>query len=364
MLKLPTFSINAAKIEFGDTRNVQISVTASAQHAGLYLSTNGDFNLSATANRFVFELAGVDGSREFSFSSGTTLTAAAAQINTFKSVTGISAAVSGAAANTSGLVFKSINFGSTEFISVKVVNDGGINDAGTGAGAGAGIYTLSSTDEGTATAASLTTFVGATNAIRDDGQDVVATINAITATSEGKVARINTDFLDLSIDLTQAGAQSAASFDAFTITGGGARFMLGPDVNVSNLVSIGIENVAARNLGDVNFGFLDDLAAGKTNNVIDGGLEDAQKIVNKAINQISTLRGRLGAFQKNVVGSTIRALGVAFENTSAAESTIRDTDFASETAELTRSQILVNAATQSLGIANSNPQSALALLGG
>ncbi|MEM9883705.1 MAG: flagellin, partial [Planctomycetota bacterium] len=49
-------------------------------------------------------------------------------------------------------------------------------------------------------------------------------------------------------------------------------------------------------------------------------------------------------------------------NTSAAESAIRDTDFAKETAELTRSQILVNAATNALGIANSQPQNVLSLL--
>jgi flagellin len=85
--------------------------------------------------------------------------------------------------------------------------------------------------------------------------------------------------------------------------------------------------------------------------------------VNDAISEVSTLRGRLGAFQKNTVGATIRSLGVALENTSAAESAIRDTDFAAETADLSRSQILVSAATNVLGIANSQPQSVLGLLG-
>jgi flagellin len=54
---------------------------------------------------------------------------------------------------------------------------------------------------------------------------------------------------------------------------------------------------------------------------------------------------------------------VAFENTAAAESAIRDTDFASETSELTRSQILVNSATSILQLANAAPQNVLALLG-
>jgi flagellin len=78
---------------------------------------------------------------------------------------------------------------------------------------------------------------------------------------------------------------------------------------------------------------------------------------------VSSLRGRLGAFQKNVVASTISSLGVSIENTAAAESVIRDTDFAAETADLTRRQILAQAATQALSLANSQPQSVLALLG-
>jgi hypothetical protein len=57
------------------------------------------------------------------------------------------------------------------------------------------------------------------------------------------------------------------------------------------------------------------------------------------------------------------SLGVASENTAAAESLVRDADFASETAELTRAQILTSSATQILTIANSQPQSALQLLG-
>ncbi len=353
------FQINAAKLEFQDTRRVQVVVTGSAQHAGLFLSAGGsNINLSSSSNRLVFEVAGTIGSREFSFASGTTLADAVTQINTFRSVTGVSASTSG-----TGLLLKSTEFGSRQFVSVKVNSDGGINDATSGGGAGAGIYTLSAVNENAAVSSSNTTFVSATNPIRDTGQDVAAIINAINATSDGKVARINTDFLDLSIELTTTGAQTRATFDAFTITGGGAKFLLGPDVDISNQVSVGIENVAARNLGGLVIGFLDDLGSGNTRNLVDGNLEEAQTIVDDAINQVSSLRGRLGAFQKNIIGSTIRALGVAFENTAAAESQIRDTDFASETAELTRSQILVNASTNTLAIANARPQSVLSLIG-
>ncbi len=358
------FQINAAKLGHNEERPIQLVVTQSAQHGGLFLSTTGpSLNLSSADARFVFEVTGAKGSREFSFASGTALSAIVAGVNTFTSVTGVSASLSGVGSTlNSGIVLKSDEFGSNQFVSIKVNDHGGINDAA-GAGAGAAIASLATANEN-AIGSLISTFANATNPIRDNGQDIAAIINAIAATSTGAVARINTDFLDLSVELTATGAQTLGSVNAFTITGGGGQFMLGPDVNVNNQVSIGIGNVASRHLGAETIGFLDDLGSGNTSNLVDGDLETAQLIVDEAISQASTLRGRLGAFQKNVVGATIRSLGVALENTSAAESTIRDTDFASETARLTRSQILVNAATNILGIANSQPQSVLALLGG
>ena len=348
------FSINAAKLETGDTRDVSVVVTNSAQHGALFLSAGGtSLDLDSADDKFVFEVAGSQGSRQFTFASGTTLDEVAVGINTFKSVTGVSATVSG-----NGLALKSTDFGSREFVSVKMVEDGG--QAG-------GIYTMAADDENAADTGSATAYSAATNAIRDEGVDVGAIINGITATSNGKVARINTDFLDVEVDLTEGAAQSLTAFDAFTITGGGAKFNLGPAVNITNQVSVGIENVAARNLGrtvsDSTAYQLNDLGSGRDLNVVDGNLEVAQASVDGAIGQIAALRGRLGAFQKNVVGATIRSLGVALENTSAAESSIRDTDFAAETANMTRNQILVQAATNTLAIANSNPQNVLSLLG-
>jgi flagellin len=79
---------------------------------------------------------------------------------------------------------------------------------------------------------------------------------------------------------------------------------------------------------------------------------------------VSTLRGRLGAFQTFTIGSTVNSLGVAYENVSAAESAITDTDFAAETSNLTRDQILSQAATTVLSQANAMPQQVLTLLQG
>ena len=344
-----SFDVNAAKLGHNENRAVQVVVTASAQHAGVFLSTNGALDLTDSSSAFSFEVAGSKGSREFSFASGTTLASVASTVNAFKEVTGVSASTSG-----TGLVIKSTGFGSEEFVSFDIVGAGG--QAGS-------VFTLSTIDENTADTGSATTFANVNNPIRDAGQDVGAIINGIAATSNGRTASVSTDFLDLSIELTAAGASSQATINALTITGGGAKFNLGPSVDINNQVRVGIGNVAARRLGDNDLGFLDDLGSGKANNIVNGNIETAQKIVNTAISRVSGIRGRLGAFQQNVIGSTVRSLGVALENTSAAESSIRDTDFASETAELTRSQILANASTNVLSIANSQPQSALALLG-
>jgi len=274
------FQVNAAKLETGDSRTVNVVVTASAQHAGLFLSAGAAaLDLTNATSSFTLEIAGSKGSREFTFASGTALTAVASAVNTFTSVTGVSAAVSG-----TGVVLKSTGFGSDEFVSVDVANDGG--QAGS-------IHTLSAINENVATTGGATAFSAVTNAIRDEGQDVSAIINGIGATSKGKIARINTDFLDLSVELTTAGAQTSAAITAFTITGGGAKFNLGPNVDISSQVSIGIGNVAARHLGDLTNGFLDDLGSGRVSNVVDGNIEDAQSVVNSAITQLTQLRGRL-----------------------------------------------------------------------
>ncbi|OGL67281.1 MAG: hypothetical protein A3J27_11075 [Candidatus Tectomicrobia bacterium RIFCSPLOWO2_12_FULL_69_37] len=81
-----------------------------------------------------------------------------------------------------------------------------------------------------------------------------------------------------------------------------------------------------------------------------------------AIDQVTTARGNLGAFQANVLESTIASLGVAQENLAAAESAVRDADFADETVQFTRNQILLQAGTAILTQANAIPQAVLQLL--
>ncbi|GAB2191373.1 flagellin [Sessilibacter sp. MAH2] len=93
------------------------------------------------------------------------------------------------------------------------------------------------------------------------------------------------------------------------------------------------------------------------------GAQDAIAIVDGAISSIDSQRAILGAVQ-NRFENTIANLNNIVENVSAARSRIRDTDFAAETAQLTRSQILQQAGTTILAQANQIPQAVLSLLGG
>ncbi len=91
------------------------------------------------------------------------------------------------------------------------------------------------------------------------------------------------------------------------------------------------------------------------------GANDALSILDGALSQITSSRAELGALQSRFE-SAISNLSVTSENLSAARSRIRDADFAAETAEMTRSQILQQAGVAMVSQANALPQSVLSLL--
>ena len=92
------------------------------------------------------------------------------------------------------------------------------------------------------------------------------------------------------------------------------------------------------------------------------GAQDALKLIDQAIYEVSSARGNLGAFQKNTLESNLNNLRYATENMISAESVIRDTDMASEMSEFTKQQILLASGTAMLGQANQTPKAVLSLL--
>jgi len=309
--------VNSARVPDGASVNVLVNTVQSARTA-VITYTGG----AIPAGGATIQVAGTFGAQQLSFASGTTASGIASAINAVKNATGLSAQISGAA-----LRINSVGFGSKAFTAVTTI-------AGT--------------------------FVPSTNKIF--GRDALVNVNGAAASSDGTKVSFRTADLDVEFDLRSLintdGAQSS-----FQVTGGGATFALGSKVTEGNKVSIGISSVSTGSLGDSDNGYLTTLGSGGTNSLASNSLVNSQRIVDAAIKQVSSLRGRLGAFQKYTVQSTVNNLGVSLENASAAESAIRDTDFAAETSALTRSQILTQAATTVLSQANSAPQSVLSLLG-
>ena len=94
------------------------------------------------------------------------------------------------------------------------------------------------------------------------------------------------------------------------------------------------------------------------------GARDSSQLVESAIDEITTLRGKLGAFQKHTISRSLDTLKVLEENTVAGESTIRDADMAAEMSNLTGNQIMLQASQSMLAQANQLPGNVVRLLEG
>ena len=140
-----------------------------------------------------------------------------------------------------------------------------------------------------------------------------------------------------------------------------ARFLVG--ANAGQTISVNLSTQALGRAGIDGFSATGLGIVGGNNDVLtETNASALLTSVDNAISAIGGLRADLGALQ-NRFQSTIRNLSNISENVSAARSRIKDTDFATETAELSRNQILQQASTTILAQANQRPQAALSLLG-
>ncbi len=233
---------------------------------------------------------------------------------------------------------------------------------------------LSSENYGSAESVSLNVLGGSFDTVnttgavssRDVGVDIGVTINGQNASTSGLDATIRTSTLDATISF-QSTSNVVEETTSITVTGGGSLFQIGQEVNPSGQIGIGLEAVNTARLGGIT-GKLFELGTGNGKSLLDvgtGGVsgQDLVDIIDQSLERVTTLRGRLGALQKNVIETNISTLGVALENISEARSQITDTDFAIETAALTKAQILQQSGISVLSIANQAPQQVLSLLG-
>lgn len=308
-----------------------LSIGVSGTAITVYVATDANGNATSTA-------ANISAAIGNSTAASALVTVANAANNDGSGVVAAANASSLSGGTNAVLTLSSSEYGSHQYVDVAVLNG-----------------SFSTADSSNATAS------------RSAGSDIVARINGQTAFGDGLKASITTSLLAASVTFKEAN-NSALTNAKVTITGGGSLFQIGENVNAAGQIGIGIEAVNTAKLGGVG-GKLYELGsgAGKSLTDVSAGTVQGSKlvdIINQARDRVNTLRSRLGAIQKNVIETNISSLSVALENISDARSQIADTDFATETANLTKSQILSQAGISTLQIANSAPQQVLSLLRG
>ncbi len=200
----------------------------------------------------------------------------------------------------------------------------------------------------------------------DTGVSAIATVtlpDATTPTFTGGgttgLVLANATYGTITIDddtsATGANHTNYTNANAIYVTGGQLSFQIGVDAGQTATTTIDSINTSV--LG---------ATSGTALSAIDistaSGASTALASIDQAINDVSTMRGDLGAFQSNSLEAQARSLAVSRENLAASESTIRDTDFGREMAEFTTGQILVQSAISFLAQANALPQNVLTLI--
>ena len=176
--------------------------------------------------------------------------------------------------------------------------------------------------------------------------------SADRAALQKEVSALRTEISRIATTTEFAGVSIlSGAFSASFLVGANSGQTISVNLSSPTLTAAGVSGFGPSGLG---IGTGDVLSAENASTILDN--------VDSAISAIGSLRADLGALQ-NRFQSTIRNLSNISENVSAARSQIKDTDFATETANLTRNQIIQQASTTVLSQANQRPQAALQLLG-
>lgn len=198
-----------------------------------------------------------------------------------------------------------------------------------------------------------------TNIAYTAGTDAVVNVNGTTAAADGLRVSYNTGGISGEFTLTATG-NVAGSAGNVSISGGGATFQLGTESNTQS--TIGLESMFSHELGNSTVGYLNTLKSGGANSLTSNA-NNAVSIAKAALSQVATQQGRVGGFQKYQVDTAVNSLNATKEALEGARSVVRDVDYASETAELTRQQVLMQSAMSLLGVASQQSAQILGLLG-
>jgi len=319
-----------------------------AANTNAVLTAGSALSDASSGNFFAAQTISIqgDGTSSVSLGANSTATEIAAAVNKASDTTGVRAAARTTATlsglDTSGVVSLTLN---GEVVSANVTTTNlselaiAINDKSGATGVSASI-----SDDNTSI-----TLIDAT------GNDIDLENFTSSEAPNGVVAITVTGGEGTAVTLQDG---TTLDLDSTTV-GGNVEFQSNGSFTISSNVDATAGGLFAGGSGVVNSSSLE------TVNTIDistvAGANSAIDITDGALAKIDSIRADLGAIQ-NRFTSTINSLDTAVENFSAARSRIQDTDFAAETANLTRAQVLQQAGVAMLAQANSLPQLVLSLL--
>jgi flagellin len=355
-----SFSAQTFQVGANGTANDQISISsiASAKSSALGVGASSSYSttvagagaVTTTAlaagdlsiNGFQVGASAADGV-SFSNSTGSGISKAAA-INAISGSTGVTATVG--STTVSGTASTAATAIASGDITINGVNLGALSASTSGAQRGAQVAAaVNAISTQTGVTATFDTSTGAVALAAADGRNITVTKSTNTDAAAANTgiagAAGSTTITTSTLSLTSSGSAGITLANG-TGTGLTAANLTGGFTSATTTVGAGVSSL---NLGT---------AAGAT---------AALTTIDAALQSINSSRASLGAYQ-NRFSSAVSSLQTNSENLSASRSRIRDADFASETATLTRGQVLQQAGTAILAQANALPQGVLALLRG
>ena len=193
-----------------------------------------------------------------------------------------------------------------------------------------------------------------------NGDDVSATINGEATIGQGEimtglVGNATTEGLTLRYRGLKGGAETpeGMAVGVVTVSQNSLNFQIGASAN--SRFSLALQDLSANKIGrgaDQMSGFQ---SLADINVKTSQGAQDSLTMIDKAINDVTQARAKLGSVQKNTLETNIATLKVTAENMIAAESAIRDTDMAMEMAKYTKNSLLAQSAAAMTGAANQLP---------
>jgi len=202
------------------------------------------------------------------------------------------------------------------------------------------------------------------NELIANGTDVIGEINGEETIGKGQVltgapAAGTTE--GIKIRYTGESAPVGGKAGTITFVQNSLTFQIGGNANQFSQFSLRSMKAADLGRGESNTSGFKNLDEVKM--LSSAQAQDAIAVIDKAIEEVNSNRGEMGAFQKNNLESNLNYLRIAHENTVSSESVVRDADMAHEMAEFTRHQIMTEASTAMLAQANQSSMSVMKLLG-